>query len=75
MHDEVALTALYKENLDHSIIVYLAERLNIDLASAMEIYYKSRLCNEIYEGKNDILYMDYHYLVEDLIENEPELFK
>ena len=75
MHNEAALTALYKENLDHSIITYLAERLSMDLATAMAIYYKSRLCNEIYEEKNDILYMDYHYLVEDLIENEPELFQ
>ena len=40
----------------------------------MEIYYSSRLCEQINSGEYGIEYMDYRYLVNDLIENEPKLF-
>ena len=41
----------------------------------MEKYYNSRLCKEIGSGEYGIEYMDSKYLANDLIENEPELFK
>jgi len=37
---------------------------------AVDIYYKSRLCEQIHAGNYGIQYMDYKYLVEDLLENE-----
>ena len=40
----------------------------------MNIYYHSRLSEEIEKGLNGIDNMDYRYLVEDLIENEKGLF-
>ena len=40
----------------------------------MDIYYHSRLAEEIEQGTYGIENMDYKYLVQDLIENEPELF-
>jgi hypothetical protein len=40
----------------------------------MDIYYHSRLAEQIEEGKYGIENMDYKYLVQDLIENEPYLF-
>ncbi|MBR4417023.1 MAG: hypothetical protein IKS67_09645 [Victivallales bacterium] len=47
----------------------------LDLRKAMDIYYKSRLARQINAGKYGIDNMDARYLAEDLLENEPELFK
>ena len=41
----------------------------------MDIYYHSRLAKEIEQGTYVIENMDYKYLTQDLIENEPELFE
>lgn len=41
----------------------------------MDIYYHSRLAKEIEQGTNGINNMDYKYLAQDMIENEPELFE
>ena len=49
------------------------ERLNIDAEEALRIYYSSRLAEQINEGAYGIQYMDPVYLVEDLLENEPEV--
>ncbi|MBQ4359897.1 MAG: hypothetical protein II767_06545 [Proteobacteria bacterium] len=70
-----SLTKIYKEMLDEKIISALAENKGIDLRKAMDIYYQSQLAEQIHEGRYGIENMDYKYLVEDLIENEPELFK
>ncbi|MBQ1925004.1 MAG: hypothetical protein II180_02645 [Proteobacteria bacterium] len=70
-----SLTKIYKEMLDEKIISALAENKGIDLRKAMDIYYQSQLAEQIHEGRYCIENMDYKYLVEDLIENEPELFK
>ncbi len=37
--------------------------------------HKSKLSEQIQSGKYGIENMDYKYLAEDLIENEPELFE
>ena len=63
------------QTLDNDIIEFLAEKRNIDIRIAMDIYYKSLLCNQIHKGQNGVQYLDYKYLAEDLIENESELFK
>lgn len=68
------LTKIYKQNLEEDIIRFLAESKNIDIRTAMDIYYKSRLSVQIEEGAYGIENLDYKYLVEDLIENETELF-
>ena len=41
----------------------------------MDIYYNSRLAEQIEKGIYGIDNMDYKYLTQDLIENEPELFE
>ena len=74
MSDRKKIDYIYKQNLEESIIEYLSEEKNIELRQAMHIYYQSRLAKQIEEGAYGIENMDYKYLAEDLIENEPELF-
>ena len=62
------LEKFYIQSLDNDI------KKNIELIVAMDIYYKSLLCKQIHNGENGIQYLDYKYLVEDLIENEKGLF-
>ena len=62
-----------KRNHDTEIVTLLAERLNIDAEEALRIYYSSRLAEQINEGAYGIQYRDPVYLVEDLLENEPEV--
>ena len=69
------LRDIYITFLEEDIIKRLAEVRGIDNRIAMEIYYNSRLCQQISSGEYGIEYMDYKYLVNDLIENEPELFQ
>jgi hypothetical protein len=64
------LEDIYIQSLEINLIEYLAERLQIDNREAMNLYYNSRLCQQIHVGYYDIQYLDYKYLVEDLIENE-----
>lgn len=75
MTDKDKLSRIYKETLEEKIISYLAEVKELPIRLAMDIYYKSRLSQQIYTGSYGIENMDYRYLVQDLIENEPELFK
>lgn len=74
MDKREALNAEYKQNLEESIIAYLAEVQGLEIREAMDIYYRSRLSEQIEAGVFGIENMDYKYLVLDLIENEPELF-
>ena len=64
----------YKERLEERIIVYLSEIKGISLEEAMDAYYRSRLADQISKGLYGIENMDYKYLAEDLVENEPLLF-
>lgn len=68
-----ALKSIYKQNLESRIIEYLASIDGIGLRTAMDIYYKSRLCVQIENEEEGIENLDYKYLALDLIENEPEL--
>lgn len=72
--DNNIIDHIYKQNLEQSIIKYLSEVRRIDIRTAMECYYKSRLSEQIEQSVYGIDNMDYKYLTEDLIENEPELF-
>ena len=69
------LDVIYKQNLETSIIEYLARQNGISQRKAMDIYYNSKLSEQIQQGKYGIENLDYKYLAEDLIENEPELFE
>ena len=69
------LEKFYKEVLEEKIIDDLAREKELPIRQAMDIYYKSRLSQQIYDGSFGIENMDYRYLVQDLIENEPELFR
>lgn len=71
---EEDLNFIYKQNLEKNIIEYLSEKKAIDLRQAMDIYYKSKLSEQIAKGILGIENMDYKYLAEDLMENESELF-
>ena len=74
MIDKNKLNKIYKERLEEKIIGFLSEQKNIPIRQAMDIYYMSRLSKQIEDGSYGIENMDYKYLVQDLIENEPELF-
>lgn len=75
MTDRKQLNSIYKQNLEEDIIMYLSEVCNLELRKAFDIYYSSKLSEQIEEGLYGIENMDYKYLVQDLIENEPELFQ
>ena len=74
MKNEKNIDYIYKQNLEESIIEYLSIEKNLELRQAMDIYYQSRLAKQIEQGTYGIENMDYKYLAQDLIENEPELF-
>ena len=75
MIERERLERFYKEVLEEKIIDDLARTKELPIRQAMDIYYKSRLSQQIYDGSFGIENMDYRYLVQDLIENEPELFR
>ena len=72
--DDQVLEKIYLENLDERIIQYIVEMEDISFEEATRIYYSSKLSNKIYNGNNDIQYLDYKVLFEILKETEPELF-
>lgn len=57
------------------IINAVSEMKGIDLRKAFDIYYSSKLAEQISKDSYGIKNMDARYLAEDLIENESELFK
>ena len=74
MIDKKQLEEVYKQNLENDIINAISEMKGIDLRKAFDIYYSSKLAEQISDGSYGIENMDAKYLAEDLIENEPELF-
>lgn len=74
MIEKEKLERTYKELLEEKIINFLAEEKRISIRLAMDIYYRSKLSRQINDGSYGIENMDYRYLVQDLVENEPELF-
>ena len=74
MVNKKQLEEFYKQNLENDIINTISEMKGIDLRKALDIYYSSRLSEQILNDSYVIENMDAKYLAEDLIENEPELF-
>ncbi|MBR1615410.1 MAG: hypothetical protein IJ673_07995 [Treponema sp.] len=72
--DGEILEKIYKERLEEKIISHLAEVKNLDLQTAMDIYYQSKLADRIAAGEYGIQYLDCKVLVQILLENERELF-
>ena len=72
--EKMELRDVYISLLEEDIIREIATTKCLDNRTAMEKYYKSRLCQQIGNGEYGIEYMDFKYLANDLIENEPELF-
>lgn len=70
MIDREQLALVYKQNLEQDIIEHIAQIKEIGLREAFDIYYSSKLAEQIMEGKYGIENMDAKYLAEDLIENE-----
>ena len=75
MVDKKQLEEVYKQNLENDIIDAIAEIKGIDLRKAFDIYYSSKQADQIEHDSCGIENMDAKYLAEDLIENEPGLFK
>ena len=74
MVDRMQLSEIYKQNLENDIIKALADLKQIELRKAFDIYYSSKLAEQIAEGSYGIENLDAKYLAEDLCENERELF-
>ncbi|MBR0123932.1 MAG: hypothetical protein IJJ66_09340 [Treponema sp.] len=68
--DGEVLEKAYKERLEEKIISYLAESENLDLPTAMDIYYNSKIADRIAAGEYGIQYLDYKVLVQILVETE-----
>jgi len=49
--------------------------LRLSLREATDVYYRSRLGEQVAAGLYGIDNLDYKYLANDLIEHEPELFR
>ena len=64
-----------QEYLENDIINAISEIKGIDLRKAFDIYYSSKLAEQISNGSYGIENMDAKYLAEDLIENEPDIFE
>ncbi len=71
--DGEVLEKAYKERLEEKIISYLAESENLDLPTAMDIYYNSKLADRIAAGEYGIQYLDYKVLVQILAETELQI--
>lgn len=74
MVDRKQLTEIYKQNLENDIILNIVKMKDIQIRKAFDVYYSSRLAQQIANGDYGIENMDAKYLADDLIENESELF-
>lgn len=75
MVDREQLIEIYKQNLENDIVLNIAKIKKIEIRKAFDIYYSSKLAEQIANGEYGIENMDPKYLAEDLIENEEKLFK
>jgi hypothetical protein len=74
--DTVAALAEWRRiHVEQDVIAALAARNGLPEDVAMDLYYRSRLAQEVDAGSHGIQYLDAAYLAEDLVENEPELFQ
>ena len=68
MNDE-ALEKNYQERLEERVISYIAEKQNIQLTDAMDLYYKSKLADKIAQGQYGIQYLAYKVLGQMILGN------
>jgi hypothetical protein len=61
--------------LEAEIIEVVAQKKRLEIRMAMDIFYRSKLSEQINSGEYGIQYLSAHYLAEDLLENESELFQ
>lgn len=73
--DGNTLERVYQENLEERIIAYLASENKLTYEEAMDKYYRSKMANRIFNGENDIQYLDYKVLADMIKEYESELFE
>ena len=73
--DDAVLEKIYQEKLEERIIATLAEKHGISLEEAMNVYYNSKLADQIHRGVEGVQYLDHKVLVQILEETEPEIFK
>ena len=74
MIERNVLRKMCRRTQEEAIIAQLAVTKDLTLDKAMDVYYHSRLSREISEGAYGLDNLSAAYLVDDLIENEPELF-
>ena len=74
MCERSELRNLCRQKQEEQVILRLSEATGMSLDKAMAVYYASALSRQIEEGVSGLDNLDAAYLVEDLIENEPELF-
>lgn len=68
--DQNALHEFYLQNLERDIITILSQKRNISLRGATDVYYHSKLAEQIEQGVYGIEFLSPQYLANDLIENE-----
>lgn len=68
------LEDIRKEGLEKDIVCGIASRFGVSASEAMGIYFGSRLSRQIEMGEYGMQYLDAEYLLDDLVQNEPELF-
>jgi len=68
------INSMYRQNLENDIICYLAEICGREIREMADVYFSSKLAVQVEQGIYGIDNMDYKYLANDLLENEPELF-
>lgn len=66
---------LFHQLLEEDMIRLLAEKYNIEMRQAMDIYYKSRLAEQIEAGEYNIDCLSPHVLVEDLLKTNQTYFR
>ncbi len=69
------LTLVYRENLEGDIIAALSEQTGLPRREAMDVYYRSKLSEQISNGSFGIDNLDPKNLAADLIENESDLIR
>lgn len=67
MTNKKELYKLYLRNLEDSIIKEIAKIKKTTIKKAMDIYYKSRLCDLIENNVKGISFLDYKYLAREIV--------
>ena len=70
MMREDVLEQFYRVRLEERIISCLAQKTGMPLEDAMDVYYRSRLSQDIYYGKEGVQYLDYKVLTQMLCDLE-----